>query len=76
LGTAILFISHDLLSVASLCHRVAIMRAGSLVESAETAQIFGSPAHEYTQALVAALPQLPAAIQLSVSSTNRSTIIE
>ena len=76
LGTAILFISHDLLSVASLCHRVAIMRAGSLVECAETAQIFGSPAHEYTQALVAALPQLPAAIQLSVSSTNRSTIIE
>ncbi len=61
LGMAVLFISHDLLSVASLCHRVAIMRQGSIVECAASAQIFGNPSHPYTQALVAALPKLPAA---------------
>jgi ABC-type dipeptide/oligopeptide/nickel transport system ATPase component len=64
LGTAILFISHDLLSVAWLCDRVAIMRQGSIVECAPTSQIFSAPAHEYTQALVAALPRLPAGLQV------------
>ena len=61
LGMAILFISHDLLSVASLCDRVAIMRDGSIVECAPTSQIFTKATHEYTRALVAALPQLPEA---------------
>ncbi len=59
LGMAVLFISHDLMSVASLCHRVAIMKQGSLVECAATAQIFGRPQHQYTQALVASLPKWP-----------------
>jgi peptide/nickel transport system ATP-binding protein len=59
LGTALLFISHDLPSVATLCHRVAIMKNGELVETAETSRIFGNPAHEYTRALVAALPRVP-----------------
>ncbi len=59
LNTAILFISHDLLSVASLCHRVAIMRNGEIVESASTGSIFADPQHEFTRALVAALPRLP-----------------
>lgn len=59
LGMAMLFISHDLLSVASLCDRVAILRSGEMVECAETAGIFGNPTHEYTRALVAALPERP-----------------
>jgi ABC-type dipeptide/oligopeptide/nickel transport system ATPase component len=59
LGTAILFISHDLLSVASLCHRVAILQDGEIVEDGPTAEIFGRPRHAYTQALIAALPRLP-----------------
>lgn len=54
LNMAILFISHDLLSVASLCHRVAIMRNGEIVECAATDQIFEAPRHEYTKALVGA----------------------
>lgn len=58
LGMAILFISHDLLSVASLCDRVAIMREGRILECATTGNIFAQPAHEYTRALVAALPRL------------------
>lgn len=76
LGMAILFISHDLLSVASLCHRVAIMKSGELVECAETARIFGQPAHEYTRTLVAALPRPPSLDPHPVSVTSLPTAAE
>lgn len=59
LGTSILYISHDLLSIASLCHRVAILHEGGVVECGETEQIFRRPAHEYTRRLVEALPKNP-----------------
>jgi ABC-type dipeptide/oligopeptide/nickel transport system ATPase component len=52
---AILYISHDLASVASLCHRVAILHQGEIVEFAETARVFEDPRHPYTQRLIAAL---------------------
>lgn len=60
LGTAILYISHDLLSVASICHRIAILHQGEIVECGSTADILDSPQHPYTQKLIAALPQTPA----------------
>lgn len=60
LNMAILYISHDLLSVATLCDRVAIMKEGAIVECASTEAIFNSPAHEYTQALVRSIPRPPA----------------
>jgi len=59
LGMGILYISHDLLSVATLCHRIAILNAGEIVECGPPSQIFGAPRHAYTQKLVAALPRLP-----------------
>jgi peptide/nickel transport system ATP-binding protein len=59
LGMSILYISHDLLSVAALCHRIAILNAGEIVECGPPSQIFGAPRHPYTQKLVAALPRLP-----------------
>jgi ABC-type dipeptide/oligopeptide/nickel transport system ATPase component len=59
LGMGILYISHDLLSVASLCHRIAILNSGEIIECGPPSQIFGSPQHEYTQKLVATLPRLP-----------------
>jgi len=59
LGMGILYISHDLLSVAALCHRIAILDAGEIVECGPPSQIFGAPQHAYTQKLVAALPRLP-----------------
>jgi len=59
LGMGILYISHDLLSVASLCHRIAILNSGEIVECGPPSQIFGTPRHEYTRKLVAALPRLP-----------------
>jgi len=55
----ILYISHDLLSVAVLCHRIAILNAGEIVECGPPSRIFGAPQHPYTQKLVAALPRVP-----------------
>jgi ABC-type dipeptide/oligopeptide/nickel transport system ATPase component len=59
LGMGSLYISHDLLSVATLCHSIAILNAGEIVECGPPSQIFGAPRHTYTQKLVAALPRLP-----------------
>lgn len=58
LDMAILYISHDLLSVAALCHRMAILREGEIVECGTPDAIFDSPRHPYTQKLIAALPRL------------------
>jgi ABC-type dipeptide/oligopeptide/nickel transport system ATPase component len=53
---AILYISHDLLSVASICHRIAILHEGQIVECASPEEVFNCPSHPYTRRLVAALP--------------------
>ncbi len=57
-GMAMLYISHDLLSVAQLCHRVAVLYQGSLVETGPTEQIFRNPQHGYTRKLVSSIPNL------------------
>jgi peptide/nickel transport system permease protein len=56
IGFGLLFITHDLAIVASLCDRVYVMRHGSVVEEGATAEIFAHPAHAYTQLLLAARP--------------------
>jgi ABC-type dipeptide/oligopeptide/nickel transport system ATPase component len=58
-GMAILYISHDLASVAGICDRIAILHAGQVVECNATAAIFANPQHEYTKRLMAAMPQMP-----------------
>jgi peptide/nickel transport system ATP-binding protein len=55
-GMAILLITHDLGVVAELCHRVAIIYAGRIVEVAATARIFEAPLHPYTRSLLRCLP--------------------
>ncbi len=71
LGMGILYISHDLLSVAALCHRIAILNSGEIVECGPPSQIFGAPRHPYTQKLVAALPRLPIFPSQSSSASTR-----
>jgi ABC-type glutathione transport system ATPase component len=56
-GTAMLFISHDLLSVASIGHRVEILHEGRIVESGAPEAIFREPRHPFTRELVAAIPR-------------------
>ncbi len=56
MGTAILFISHDLESVAYLCDRIALLHHGQVVEQGPTAIVFEHPQHEYTRALLDARP--------------------
>jgi len=58
-GMAILYISHDLASVAGICDRIAILHEGQIVETGTTQQVLTSPRHEYTQRLMAAMPQMP-----------------
>ncbi|MEO9188520.1 MAG: ABC transporter ATP-binding protein [Acetobacteraceae bacterium] len=54
LGIAYLFISHDLTTVEYICHRVAVMYLGQVVEIGSKEQVFHAPAHPYTRALLAA----------------------
>ena len=58
-GMSILYISHDLASVAGICDRIAILHQGQIVESGPTTQVLTNPQHEYTQRLMAALPKMP-----------------
>ena len=58
LGLSYLFISHDLSIVYNLCDRVAVMYFGSVVEAGDRHDIFHSPQHPYTRALLSAVPQI------------------
>jgi len=56
MGIGVLFISHDLLSIASIASRVAVMADGEIVECRDKDELFSCPSHSYTRKLLAALP--------------------
>lgn len=58
LGLTYMLISHDLLTISAYCDEIAVMYLGSIVEQGRASEVFRSPQHPYTQALLSA--QLPA----------------
>ena len=65
LGLTYLFISHDLSVVRYICHTVAVLRNGTVVEQASRDELFEHPRHPYTQQLLAAVPVPDPAVQRS-----------
>ncbi|WP_275777977.1 dipeptide/oligopeptide/nickel ABC transporter permease/ATP-binding protein [Paenarthrobacter sp. Y-19] len=60
LGFAMVFVSHDLALVASLAHRITVMYAGQVVESARASELLQNPKHEYTRGLLGAVLSIEA----------------
>lgn len=60
LGFAMVFVSHDLALVASLAHRITVMYAGQVVESAQASALLQNPRHEYTRGLLGAVLSIEA----------------
>ena len=55
-GASLILISHDLSVVAQLADQILVMRAGQVLEQGSAGQVLGAPAHEYTRALIEAVP--------------------
>jgi len=63
LGVAMIVVTHDFGIVAKICHRVAVMYAGKIVETADVKRLFRNPTHPYTIALMKSLPKLGVEVQ-------------
>ena len=74
LGMAMLFISHDLLSVGSLCSRIAILRQGRIVESGPTREMFRAPRTEDTRALLEAVLRNSSAASEMIPDSDLATL--
>jgi ABC-type dipeptide/oligopeptide/nickel transport system ATPase component len=66
---SILYVSHDLLSIATISNRTAVLHEGHIIECRETAEIFRNPRHPYTRDLVRSLPVVPNFAARAASAT-------
>jgi len=57
-GTSLVFVTHDLPVVAQICHQVAVMYAGRIVEQGTVSEVFRSPLHPYTLGLLKSAPDV------------------
>jgi len=57
-GVALIFVTHNLGIVAKMCDKVAVMYAGKIVEQGSVREIYNSPEHPYTEALLKSIPRL------------------
>jgi ABC-type glutathione transport system ATPase component len=74
IGMSILYISHDLPSVAGICQRIAILHQGEIVECGPTKQIFTAPVHDYTRRLMSALPQVPVRREVLLARAHAASL--
>ena len=68
-GLTLVFVTHNLQVVRALCQRVVVLHAGRVVEAGPVSEIFASPQHPYTRALLAAIPRLRRSASLLAEPT-------
>ncbi|MXQ10550.1 nickel ABC transporter ATP-binding protein NikE [Microvirga makkahensis] len=76
LGLAIIFISHDLATVASIADRVTVLRHGRVVEAGECTRVLSAPADPYTRLLVASVPELRRGWLEDAAATRKALEVE
>ena len=67
---SLVFVSHDLAVVASLCEEIAILEKGRIVEAGRTRDVLAAPRHPYTQRLLASIPRMPDIASFSPKGTT------